>query len=140
MSNKEKYGKVAVLMGGLSAEREISLQSGEAVLNALKANDVDAHALDVGKDVLEQLPFDDEIKKALLGENSRFRPVYDIIVAYECGDWEAFSQHAKALDIQESQIPDIYTGALKWAGNAFTNDSITPAHDQSAELSTLSVN
>lgn len=31
----EKYGKVAVLLGGDSAEREVSLNSGNAVLNAL---------------------------------------------------------------------------------------------------------
>jgi len=55
MSTNDKYGKVAVLMGGMSAEREISLKSGEAVLAALKANGVDAYALDVGEDVIEQL-------------------------------------------------------------------------------------
>lgn len=43
---KDKYGKVAVLMGGFSAEREISLLSGNAVLAALKAQGVDAHAID----------------------------------------------------------------------------------------------
>ena len=31
---QQEYGKVAVLMGGMSAEREISLQSGDAVLRA----------------------------------------------------------------------------------------------------------
>lgn len=54
-SLREKYGKVAVLMGGISAEREISLQSGRAVLNALLASGVDAHGLDVGEDVIHQL-------------------------------------------------------------------------------------
>ena len=39
-------GKVAVLMGGSSAEREISLISGKAVLEALRARGVDAHAFD----------------------------------------------------------------------------------------------
>jgi D-alanine-D-alanine ligase len=39
-------GKVAVLMGGPSAEREISLISGKAVLAALKGRSVDAHAFD----------------------------------------------------------------------------------------------
>jgi len=39
-------GKVAVLMGGPSAEREISLISGKAVLAALKSKDIDAHAFD----------------------------------------------------------------------------------------------
>jgi D-alanine-D-alanine ligase len=39
-------GKVAVLMGGPSAEREISLISGNAVLTALRSRRVDAHAFD----------------------------------------------------------------------------------------------
>jgi D-alanine-D-alanine ligase len=39
-------GKVAVLMGGASAEREISLMSGQGVLRALRARGVDAHAFD----------------------------------------------------------------------------------------------
>ena len=42
------FGKVAVLMGGKSAEREISLRSGEAVLAALHKRGVDAYALDAG--------------------------------------------------------------------------------------------
>jgi len=42
----EKFGKVAVLMGGVSGEREVSLKSGAAVLNALKAQGIDADAFD----------------------------------------------------------------------------------------------
>lgn len=38
--------KVAVLFGGTSAEREVSLKSGNAVLKALIAKGVDAHAID----------------------------------------------------------------------------------------------
>jgi D-alanine-D-alanine ligase len=38
------FGKVAVLMGGASSEREISLMSGNGVLAALKSQGVDAHA------------------------------------------------------------------------------------------------
>jgi D-alanine-D-alanine ligase len=41
-----RFGKVAVLMGGRSAEREISLLSGSAVLGALRERGVDAHAFD----------------------------------------------------------------------------------------------
>jgi D-alanine-D-alanine ligase len=40
------FGRVAVLMGGTSAEREISLLSGNAVLKALQSKGVDAHAFD----------------------------------------------------------------------------------------------
>src|SRR5258705_12886332 len=40
------FGKVAVLMGGRSAEREISLLSGNGVLKALRTKGVDAHPFD----------------------------------------------------------------------------------------------
>jgi D-alanine-D-alanine ligase len=46
VNNGQVYGKVAVLMGGQSAERKISLLSGAAVLQALQAAGVDAHAVD----------------------------------------------------------------------------------------------
>jgi D-alanine-D-alanine ligase len=41
-----KFGKVGVLLGGKSAEREVSLKSGSMVLAALKSRGVDAHAFD----------------------------------------------------------------------------------------------
>jgi len=49
------FGKVAVLLGGQSAEREVSLRSGQAVLSALLRQGVDAYAVDVGPDVMTQL-------------------------------------------------------------------------------------
>ncbi len=49
------FGKVAVLMGGLSAERDISLLSGQGVLQALRARGVDAHAFDPAKRPLSEL-------------------------------------------------------------------------------------
>ena len=49
------FGKVAVLMGGTSNERDISLESGEAVLDALHRKKVAAIAIDPKKDNLEQL-------------------------------------------------------------------------------------
>jgi len=50
-----RFGKVAVLLGGRSAEREISLISGTAVLEALRSRGVDAHAFDPAERPLEQL-------------------------------------------------------------------------------------
>jgi D-alanine-D-alanine ligase len=40
------FGKVAVMFGGTSAEREVSLKSGQAVFNALQAQGIDVHAFD----------------------------------------------------------------------------------------------
>jgi D-alanine-D-alanine ligase len=49
------FGKVAVLMGGPSAEREISLLSGNAVLGALRSKGVDAHEFDPAQRPLYEL-------------------------------------------------------------------------------------
>jgi D-alanine-D-alanine ligase len=46
------FGRVAVLMGGWAAEREVSLVSGQAVLDGLVRRGVNAHGIDVGRDVL----------------------------------------------------------------------------------------
>ena len=54
MSQKQ-YGKVAVLLGGNSAEREVSLNSGSAILNALITNGVDAIAFDPKERELAEL-------------------------------------------------------------------------------------
>jgi D-alanine-D-alanine ligase len=50
-----EFGKVAVMMGGRSAEREVSLKSGAAVLAALRAHGVDAHVFDPQDKALEAL-------------------------------------------------------------------------------------
>lgn len=49
------FGRVAVLYGGTSAEREVSLKSGAQVLGALQAAGVDAFGIDVGLDFLQVL-------------------------------------------------------------------------------------
>ena len=46
ISDPRQFGRVAVVMGGASAERDVSLDSGRNVLAALKARGVDAHAVD----------------------------------------------------------------------------------------------
>ena len=49
------FGRVAVLYGGKSAEREVSLKSGAAVIDALTSAGVDVVAIDVGDDLLTRL-------------------------------------------------------------------------------------
>ena len=50
-----QFGKVAVLMGGISAEREVSLNSGAAVLKGLREKGIDAHGVDANPDNIGQL-------------------------------------------------------------------------------------
>jgi D-alanine-D-alanine ligase len=71
MADARALGKVAVLMGGPSAEREISLISGKAVLAALREKGVDAHAFDP----LERSLFDlqrEQFRRAFIALHGRF--------------------------------------------------------------------
>lgn len=61
MKLDEKFGKVAVLMGGRSGEREVSLKSGSAVLSALQAQGVDAHGFDPRDRALHELESFDRV-------------------------------------------------------------------------------
>jgi D-alanine-D-alanine ligase len=59
MSQKDyQFGKVAVLMGGASAEREVSMMSGQGVLQALRNQGVDAHAFDPAEREMNELKRD----------------------------------------------------------------------------------
>jgi D-alanine-D-alanine ligase len=61
ITNAADFGRVAVLMGGTSAEREVSLDSGRNVLDALKRRGVDAHSVDgipALRDALQERKFD----------------------------------------------------------------------------------
>ncbi|NLC00973.1 MAG: D-alanine--D-alanine ligase, partial [Pseudomonas formosensis] len=55
MVDVKDFGRVAVLYGGTSAEREVSLKSGAAVLAALQGAGVDAFGIDAGADLVERL-------------------------------------------------------------------------------------
>ncbi len=61
------FGKVAVLFGGKSGEREVSLKSGAAVLAALQRQGVDAHAFDPAERPLHDLEGFDRVMISLHG-------------------------------------------------------------------------
>jgi D-alanine-D-alanine ligase len=64
-----EFGKVAVLFGGTSAEREVSLNSGSRVLAALQAQGIDAHAFDPADEPLDALKGYDRAFIALHGRH-----------------------------------------------------------------------
>jgi D-alanine-D-alanine ligase len=63
------FGKVAVLFGGTSAEREVSLNSGSRVLAALQRQGVNAHAFDPAERSLDELKGFDRVFIALHGRH-----------------------------------------------------------------------
>jgi D-alanine-D-alanine ligase len=65
------FGKVAVLLGGRSAEREVSLMSGQGVLEALRARGVDAHAFDPAERDLGELK-QEKFERCFIALHGRF--------------------------------------------------------------------
>lgn len=68
---RRDFGKVAVLMGGPSAEREVSLKSGNAVLAALKRQGIAAHGIDADKSTLRLLE-DGRFDRAFIALHGRW--------------------------------------------------------------------
>jgi len=78
----QDFGKVAVLMGGVSSEREVSLMSGKAVLEALLSQGVDAHAFDPAHESLDALKAFSRVFIALhggYGENGAIQGALEIM-------------------------------------------------------------
>lgn len=79
----QAFGRVAVLYGGRSAEREVSLKSGAAVLKALQAAGVDAFGIDVGDDLLARLA-EQQIDRAFIVLHGRGGEDGTVQGALEC--------------------------------------------------------
>ena len=70
-ANHARFGKVAVMFGGRSAEREISIMSGSAVLAALQGQCVDAHRFDPAEKPLTAL-LDEGYQRVFIALHGRF--------------------------------------------------------------------
>ncbi|MDV6316010.1 D-alanine--D-alanine ligase [Idiomarina sp. HP20-50] len=68
--NANAFGKVAVMLGGTSAERDVSLKSGMAVLKGLVAKGIDAHAFDPAAHSLQEL-VDDGFERVFIALHGR---------------------------------------------------------------------
>lgn len=80
----DEFGRVAVLMGGLSSERKISLLSGNAVLNALQKSGVDAVGIDTGEDFFTAISKESFDRAFIMlhgsfGEDGRVQAVLDLM-------------------------------------------------------------
>ncbi len=75
--------------------------------------------LEVSMDVLlEQLPVDRETKAALLGQKSSLRPLYQLMLAQESGEWSQSSELAKQLKLPDEEVASTWFQALQWAQEA----------------------
>ena len=65
--------------------------------------------------VLENLPLSENIEIALLGGENAFRRVYDLVLAYERGTWNAVSKAARRITLEEKVLPECYLRATEKA-------------------------
>jgi len=66
-------------------------------------------------EVLDELPLTGDIKRALLGVNNRFSPIYNLILAYEKADWSILMRCIQRVGLDESEITTLYFQALSTA-------------------------
>lgn len=72
--------------------------------------------LEVSHEVLlEQLPVDKETKAVLLGQKSSLRPLYQLMLAQESGEWAQSSKLAKELKLSDEEVSSTWFQALQWA-------------------------
>ena len=64
--------------------------------------------------ILENIPLDHATKSVLLGAESKLRPLYQLMIARESGDWDATADHARQLGLGESEIAEAYWQAMQW--------------------------
>ena len=66
-------------------------------------------------EVLDKVPIDLETKAVLLGGGSRLRPVYQLVLAQESGDWQRSAELGRSLNLIETDIADLHWQAMQWA-------------------------
>jgi c-di-GMP-related signal transduction protein len=75
--------------------------------------------LEVSMDVLlNQLPVEQETKAALLGQTSSLRPLYQLMLAQESGQWSQSSALAKQMKLSDEEVATTWWQALQWAQEA----------------------
>jgi len=92
------------------------IQSGDADLFLLGLLSMMDSILEVSMaEVLDSVPIDQETKAVLLGGGSGLRPLYQLMLAQESGDWQRAAELAKSLNLREGDVAEIYWQAMQWA-------------------------
>jgi c-di-GMP-related signal transduction protein len=75
--------------------------------------------------VLQDLSVDDEIKKALLGRTSRYRPIFEVVLDYESGTWEQLEKSCRRCGLHENFLPDLYLKSVQWVSDILAEVPVT---------------
>jgi c-di-GMP-related signal transduction protein len=72
-------------------------------------------------DILAEIPVNEEIKKALLGRSSRYRPIFEVVLDYESGTWEQLVQSARQIGLHEEFLPELYMRSVRWVSEVLAD-------------------
>lgn len=61
------------------------------------------------------IPLDQPTKRVLLGCDGLARPIYQLMLAQEAGDWEQPKTYANQLRVSESETGELWWQAMQWA-------------------------
>jgi len=67
------------------------------------------------EEILAKLPLSEDIKGALLGDEGHLRDFFELVLAYEKGDWDKTFVHADRLKINQPGLHNNYIKSLEWA-------------------------
>lgn len=65
--------------------------------------------------VLDRIPLDHEAKSVLLGKPSALRPIYQLMLAHESGEWEAAAELSAQFHLDSEEVAGYYWRAQQWA-------------------------
>lgn len=71
------------------------------------------------EEVVAGLPLSEEIKDALRGRKNPLRDTLEIVIAYERGDWDGWSDRIGRFGIPEKDFPEIYATTVDWVKKIF---------------------
>jgi EAL and modified HD-GYP domain-containing signal transduction protein len=66
-------------------------------------------------EVLEKIPLDQATKATLLGQPSELRPVFQLMLAHESGEWGAAAELSASLHLESEDVAGEYWQAQQWA-------------------------
>lgn len=66
-------------------------------------------------EVLEKIPLDNPTKAVLLGQPSVLRPVFQLMLAHENGEWQAAAELSASLQVDTNEVAGFYWQAQQWA-------------------------
>jgi len=70
--------------------------------------------------VLQDIAVNDDIRQALLGRNSRYRPIFEVVLDYESGTWEQLAESCQRCGLHENFLPDLYLQSVRWVSEVLT--------------------